>query len=199
MVRKNGMFIVFEGLDGAGSTTQATLLEINLKKIGYKTALTKEPTVGLMGGLIKAALAGEWKINPLALQLLFSADRAQHVESQIIPALESGKIVISDRYFFSSVAYGAATGVDKDWLLAVNKNFKIPDITFFIDVSPKTSIKRIATGRFTAELFEKEEALTKVREQYRKLAKQFGFKMINGERSIEDISKEIFEIVKKAL
>ncbi len=190
-----GRFIAIEGLDGAGSTTQASLLEQHLRKAGRNTVLTKEPTVGLIGGLIKAALAGEWKVSGNALQLLFAADRAHHVETAIKPSLEAGKTVISDRYIYSSLAYGAASGYDVEWLAEVNSPFPKPDLTIFIDVSPQTSIKRIAASRFSAELFEKEESLKKVREEYMKLAKRFGFKIVNGERGIEEVSKDIIKSV----
>ena len=152
-----GHFIVLEGLDGAGSTTQSVLLEQHLRKTGRKPVLTKEPTVGLIGGLIKAALAGEWKITNGALQLLFAADRAHHIDTLVKPSIEAGRTVISDRYMFSSLAYGAISGTDVEWLIKINSRFPQPDITIFLDVSPQTSVRRITAGRFSAELFEKEE------------------------------------------
>jgi dTMP kinase len=190
-----GRFIVVEGLDGAGSTTQSLLLEQYLLKTGRKPVLTKEPTVGLIGGLIKAALAGEWKITNGALQLLFAADRAHHVDTIVKPSIAAGRTVISDRYMFSSLAYGAVSNTNVEWLIKVNSGFPKPDIIIFLDVSPHTSIKRIAAGRFSAELFEKEEKLKAVRREYLKLAKRFGFKVINGERSIEQVSKDIINSV----
>src|SRR3989304_1252387 len=102
-----GKFYVFEGLDGSGLTTQAALLRNYFLSKGKEAVLTKEPTDGLIGGIIKAPLRDEWKTNPLALQMLFAADRAHHLTTEIEPALKKGKNVISDRYVLSNIAYGS--------------------------------------------------------------------------------------------
>ncbi|MFP3278720.1 MAG: dTMP kinase [Candidatus Micrarchaeota archaeon] len=195
---KSGLFIAFEGLDGAGSTTQAYLLEQYLKQKN-KVLLTKEPTQNIIGGIIRAVLKGDLKLSSQTLQLLFAADRANHLEKEILPALKKGFIVISDRYLFSSVAYGASAGLDREWLLKINEKFRMPDITIFLDVKPETCIKRISESRFNFELFEQEEKLRKVREEYMALAEKFGFKVINGEGSIKATHKKVLEIIKKYL
>jgi dTMP kinase len=191
LVKNAGAFIVLEGLDGAGISTQAVRLENHLKKRGYKTMLTKEPTMGLIGGLIQSALEGNWRVSHTSLQLLFSADRAQHIADEIEPALKQGKIVICDRYVFSTLAYGFASGINFEWLYAINKTFKAPDLTLFIDVSPDVSVSRISKGRERRELFEKRETLSKVRKAYLNLARRFRFKIINGEEGIEGTGDEI--------
>ena len=89
-----GKLYVFEGLDGSGLTTQAALLRNYFLSKGKEAVLTKEPTDGLIGGIIKAALRDEWKTNPLALQMLFAADRAHHLTTEIEPALKKNKVVI---------------------------------------------------------------------------------------------------------
>jgi len=177
-----GKFIVFEGLDGSGSTTQAGKLLDWLNKspkkllLGHPQAhVTKEPTNNIIGGLIRGQLTGDWKTRPECLQLLFSADRSQHLEKEIIPLLKSGVTVISDRYFLSTVAFGATEIEDKEWLININKPFILPDLTFLIKVSPKVCLERIRGDRFSVELFEKEEALTRVWRNYEELAK--GLKM----------------------
>jgi len=195
---KSGLFIAFEGLDGAGSTTQAYLLEQYLKQKN-KVLLTKEPTQNIIGGIIRAVLKGDLKLSSQTLQLLFAADRANHLEKEILPALKKGFIVISDRYLFSSVAYGASAGLDREWLLKINEKFRMPDITIFLDVKPETCIKRISESRFNFELFEQEEKLRKVREEYLALAEKFSFKVINGEGSIKATHKKVLEIIKKYL
>ena len=129
-----GKFIVFEGLDGSGQSTQAQLLKDFLMKRGHKVHLTKEPTSNLIGGLIRGQLTNEWKTSPECLQLLFAADRAHHLEKEIIPLLKKEVIVISDRYFFSTVAFGATEIKDKDWLLKINQKFLLPDIIFFFQL-----------------------------------------------------------------
>ena len=195
-----GKFIVFDSLDGAGNSTQVKLLADYLNKIGEKTHITKEPTSGLIGGLIKSQLTHDWKSSPECLQLLFSADRAYHLEKEIIPLLKKGVNVISDRYFFSTMAYGNLEIKDLDWLIEINKKFILPDLTFFLKVSPKICIQRIKKDRFEITLFEKEEILKKVWKNYEALAKKFkNIYIIDGERSIDKISKEIIKIVIKKL
>jgi dTMP kinase len=195
-----GKFIVFDSLDGAGNSTQAKLLADSLNKIGKKTYLTKEPTSGLIGGLIKSQLTHDWKSSPECLQLLFSADRAYHLEREIIPFLKKGINVISDRYFFSTMAYGNLEIKDLDWLVEINKKFILPDLTFFLKVSPKVCIERIKKDRFEITLFEKEKTLRKVWKNYEVLAKKFkNVFIIDGERSPGEIAKEIREITFKKL
>ncbi|MBC7074241.1 dTMP kinase, partial [Candidatus Parcubacteria bacterium] len=135
-----GKFIVFDSLDGAGNSTQVKLLADYLNKIGKKTHITKEPTSGLIGGLIKSQLTHDWKSSQICLQLLFSADRAYHLEKEVVPLLKRGINVISDRYFFSTLAYGNLEIKDLEWLIKINEKFLMPDLTFFLKVSPKVCI-----------------------------------------------------------
>lgn len=194
-----GKFIVLEGLDGSGISTQTNRLEVYLREKGLKTFLTKEPTTGLIGSLIREALKDDWSTSVKSLQLLFCADRAKHLEDEIEPALKKGRIVVCDRYIFSTLAYGFGAGVDFKWLYSVNRNFRLPDLTIFIDISPDVSMTRIENGRESRELFEKRESLSKVRKAYLNLAKRFKFKIVNGEQNVEDVSKEIETIVDKFL
>jgi len=195
-----GKFIVFDSLDGAGNSTQVKLLADYLNKIGKKTHITKEPTSGLIGGLIKSQLTHDWKSSQVCLQLLFSADRAYHLEKEVIPLLKKGINVISDRYFFSTMAYGNLEIKDLDWLIEINKKFILPDLTFFLKVSPKICIQRIKKDRFEITLFEKEKVLEEVWKNYGILAKKFkNVYVINGERPIEEISTKIIKIVEREL
>jgi dTMP kinase len=198
-VAKGGKFIVLEGLDGSGISAQSTMLELYLRGKGFKTFLTKEPTTGLIGGMIKEALKEDWSTSVKSLQLLFCADRAKHLEDEIEPALKKGRMVICDRYLFSTLAYGFGAGVDFHWLYSVNRSFRLPDLTIFIDISPDVSVTRIEKGRESRELFEKRESLSKVRRAYLNLAKRFRFKIVSGEQSVGDVSKEIQAIVDKFL
>lgn len=193
-----GKFIVFDSLDGAGNSSQVKLLADYLNKIGKKTHITKEPTSGLIGGLIKSQLTHDWKSSQVCLQLLFSADRAYHLEKEIMPLLERGINVISDRYFFSTMAYGNLEVKDLDWLIEINKKFILPDLTFFLKVSPKTCIERIKRDRFEITLFEKEKVLAKVWKNYEILAKKFkNVFIIDGEKEIKKVHEEILKITKK--
>jgi len=201
-----GKFIVFDGLDGSGQSTQAGKLVdfLNLPEIKHKfghtgVQITKEPTSSLIGGLIRSQLTHEWKSSQECLQLLFSADRAHHLEKEIIPLLERGVVVICDRYFFSTIAYGSLD-LDKDWLFNLNKNFLLPDVTFFLKVSSKICIERIQKSRYGITLFEKEETLGKVWDNFEGLSKDFeDVYIINGEGPVDRISEEIIKIVSNKL
>ena len=205
-----GKFIVFEGLDGSGTTTQANLLFRYLKKQGKKVYLTGEPTRSLIGGLIEGQISGDWKSTPECLQLLFTADRAHHLEKGIIPLLKKGITVICTRYILSTLAYGSIDMVaetsshlpprpalqgsaeDAQWLINLNKKFIWPDIIFLLKVSPKICIQRIKKERFHKELFEKEETLKKVSQNYLKFAKKLkNIYLIDGEKPIKEVGEEI--------
>ena len=194
-----GKFIVFEGIDGAGLTTQTVLLEKYLKMKKYEVILTKEPTNNLIGGLIRAALRKEWSTSNRTLQLLFSADRAHHLEKEIIPALENGKIVISDRYFISTIAYGMVE-LEKEWLKALNSQFLLPDIIFIIDVPAEVAIERIRASRLGLELFEEKEKLNKIRNNFLELSKEYdNCFVVDGNRNIEEIHLKIVKVVEEKL
>jgi dTMP kinase len=160
------MFIVFEGLDGCGKSTHARLLSNWLKKKGKKVYLTAEPTKGPVGRLIREILSGAKKSDPLTLALLFTADRVKHA-AEINKALKRGEVVISDRYYHSTVAYQGAQGLDRRWLLKINSFAPEPDIVLFLDVPPQKAEERAKSG----EIFEKKQFLAKVRGQYMKFKK----------------------------
>ncbi len=197
MTAEEGILIVIEGLDGAGLSTQAALLAGYLSEKNKKVILTKEPTSSPIGNLIKSALNRKPEFSLLTLQLLFAADRAEHLEKEIEPALRANKIVIVDRYILSSLAFGS---VDNDlaFLKQVNSTFRKPDLTFIIDTPPGVCLERIIKARDNIELFEVEQKLEKVRENY--LALKTYFKdtfVIDGDRKKEKVSKDIQDAVEK--
>ena len=207
-----GKFIVFEGLDGSGQSTQANLLKDFLIKKGYQVVLIKEPTLSSEAGRkIRKVLDKKIKISPGKLQQLFSQDRKEHLEKVIIPALKKGKIVISDRYFFSSLAYGAAEGLSLNYLIKLNKKFLLPDLTFILKVRPEICLQRIKKRGTEWTLFEEKEKLKKVWRVYQNLPsqifkrklgeglpKKFGNAyIINGEKSIKEVFREVRKIVYK--
>ncbi|OGD62536.1 dTMP kinase [Candidatus Berkelbacteria bacterium RIFOXYA2_FULL_43_10] len=167
-----GKLIVFEGLDGAGSSTQAGLLYERLNRAGHKSIISKEPTNNIIGGLIRGVLTKDWKIGEAGLQLLYAADRHHHAETKVMPALLEGINVILDRYFFSSYAYGGIN-IDIKWLENLNKGLPEPDLAFYIDVPPKECIHRIAASRYSLEYFEDLKKLSIARKNYRRLAKKY--------------------------
>lgn len=195
-----GKFIAFEGLDGAGSTTQAEKLTRYLKERGEKVHLTKEPTNNLIGGMIRGQLTKEWRTGPECLQLLFTADRAHHLEKEVIPLLKQGITVITDRYFFSSVAFGSLGIADREWLQKINDRFILPDITFMLNVSPRICLQRINESRFHLELFEEEENMEKIWRTYETLAQEFkDVHVINGEKTVEEVFTDITKVVNEFL
>ena len=198
---RKGRFIVIEGLDGSGQTTQANLLKDCLEKKGFKVMLTKEPTLDSDAGKeIERILNEEIIISPTQLQELFAEDRAEHLRHTIAPSLESEKIVISDRYFLSSLAFGTADWASLNYLICLNKEFLEPDLTILLKVSPRACIKRIKKRGIKQTLFEKEKQLEKVWQVYEKLAKRFkNIVIVNGEKSIEEIHEKVWQIVKKTL
>ncbi len=194
-----GKFIVFEGLDGCGKTTQAKKLGLFLRKTKHKVFLTKEPTKdNKFGKKIDKVLHHKEKISPFELQKLFIKDREWHLKNVIEPALKKGKIVICDRYFFSTVAFGGID-IDMEKLIKLNDKFLMPDLTIFLDVRPKICIERIFKRKKEVGFFEKEKKLEKVYKNYKLLLKRFPIKIINGEREIEEIAKDIQKISIKFL
>jgi len=190
-----GKFIVFEGLDGAGSSTQANLLADYLRLSGKKAIVTKEPTNNIIGGLIRGQLSSDWKTSQECLQLLFTADRAHHLEKEILPALEQGITVICDRYILSTLAFGGLD-CDMSWLKKLNEKFPTPDITVVLDVSSATCIKRIKSARFGMELFEKEEKLSKVWQNYEQLKTYHpNTHIVDGEKDEKDVLKSVISLI----
>lgn len=203
-MRKNtfkGKFVVFEGLDGSGQSTQAGLLREFLMEKGFNVILTKEPTLDSeAGNRIRKILDKEIKVSPEELQELMVEDRKEHLEKVIIPALKEGKIVISDRYFFSTFAFGSADGLDLEKLIKMNNQFLYPDIIFLLKVSPLVCIERIKNRGDRVALFEKEEKLSEVWKTYKILPDRLeNIFVIDGEKSIEEVFKKVKEIIIKQL
>jgi dTMP kinase len=193
-----GKFIVFEGIDGSGKGTQIRKLQEYFEQKGTKTVVTCEHTRDLpVGKLIEITLNGGEKIDSLALQLCFTADRRDHYQKIIRPALENGEFVISDRYYGSTVAY--TEEVKKQMMLELNENV-VPraDLTFFLDIDAETAIKRIDDSRSTKTIFERKEKLEQCRNSYLwfcEKRKESVF-IVDGNRDIEIIHQEILEVLK---
>ncbi|MEM7813363.1 MAG: dTMP kinase [Candidatus Aenigmatarchaeota archaeon] len=184
-------FIAIEGIDGAGLSTQAGKLRDWLQKMGKRVVLTKEPTNGIIGGVIRSCLDKELKTNPLTLQLLYAADRAAHLENVIEPVIKSGSIVVTDRYVLSSLAYGSLD-VPIAYLKQLNAPFRKPDATFILDAHPKIALGRLKGARWHAELFENEQKLTQVRQNYLSLRNHFtGTFVIDANKTAEEVALDI--------
>ena len=193
-----GKLIVFEGPDGSGLSTHSKMLADYLKSKGVDVLLTKEPTENMIGAMIKGTFLKEkQKISAEALQLMFCADRAQHLEEEIEPALKSGKTVVCDRYILSTLAFGSLS-CDLNFLKQVNSQFRKPDLTFIIDVPPEVSMQRIKASRTGTELYEKLDTLKKVRSNYASLKDYFeNTFVINNNRPLEQAAQEIRNIADK--
>ena len=192
-----GKFIVLEGLDGSGQSTQVGLLKDFLIEKGLKAIQTKEPTIDSEAGRkIREVLEKKIKLDHMELQKLFAQDRKEHLENLIIPALKRGEFVVSDRYFLSSFAYGASDGIDLDWLIQINDDFLLPDKVFILKVKPAVCISRIEKRGMEKTLFEKEQKLAKVWETYEILPGRLAnCTIVDGEKPI----KEVFNNIKETL
>lgn len=192
-----GKLYVFEGLDGSGITTQATLLRNFFLSKDKEAILTKEPTDGLIGGVIKACLRGEWRTNPLTLQMLFAADRAHHLSTEIEPALKKNKIVICDRYILSSLVFGSLS-TSMDVLKQLNAHFLKPFVTIVIDTNPKICLERMKKARHHVELFEEEQKLVQIRHNLIALKKYFpDTYFVDGNRRPEEVFEDVKKLVGK--
>lgn len=169
-MESRGRFIVFEGIDGAGKTTQIERLAAKLRAEGRRVAMTAEPTVSVSGGLLRDALGGIQKRTACEMAALFVLDRIFHnVNPNGIEAmLADGYDVICDRYYYSSMAYqGSQT--DAEWVRDMNlrcPEIRRPDLCVFLDLSPEESMRRIAKDRTSTEIYEKKEILEAVRERF---------------------------------
>lgn len=174
---KRGLFIVLEGPDGAGISTQTALLHSGLTQRDLKAIATKEPTSGPIGSVIRQALTHRLVYPPSApigddvMALLYSADRLDHLRADILPRLEAGTHVVCDRYRLSSYAY-QGTSLGQDWVRALNNRSIAPDITFFIDVPPEISQQRIEARGGYVELYETDERLRPIYANYLELIEQ---------------------------
>ncbi len=210
---KKGQFIVFEGIDGSGKTTQASILYERLISEDIDCLLTEEPGGTQEGKVIKDLLLNpNYKICDKAELFLFLADRAQHIENVVKPAIDQGTIVISSRYIFSTLVYqGYARGIGSiDFLKKMNlyaADRLLPDIVFYIDVKPEDRLgvaaenSYIKSGHKGGDRIEREglDFQKRVREGYLKIADDYRdiFRIIDGKRDIVEISNEIYNIVKK--
>jgi len=189
---KKGAFIAIEGVDGAGSSTQTWLLVNWLAEKGYSAVATKEPNPdGEIRSAIRHVLRERSPIPELDA-LLFAADRVDHVERFIKPWLKSKKIVVSDRYLESSIAYQTSQGLSEKWILSINRHAIAPDITIILDVDPKVSLTR---KDVEPERFENATFLSKVRKKFLERAKMKGYCVIDASRSLEEVQTEVLKAV----
>ena len=196
-------FIVFEGIDGAGKTTQAKLLAEKIKEMGRLAELTAEPTTLESGKALRRVLSGEEKKSNCEIATMFTLDRIAHnvhPEIGINALIGKGVDVISDRYYYSSLAYqGSATSYP--WVKSLNLDcpeIRRPDLCIFLDLKPEESLERISKGREKLEIFENLETLTRVRESFFGVFSDLddNVAIIDAYRAPEEIAADIFELYK---
>ncbi len=203
---KRGFFIVLEGGEGSGKSTHSKRLKENLKKEGYRVILTKEPGGTRIGTQIRRILLKEENIDLVSLAelFLFLADRAQHVNQVIKPALKEGKVVICDRFSFSSLAYQGygrkiALSLIK-WLDRIATGGLRPDLVILLDVDPEKGLERSKKAG-NENRFEKEplEFHQRVNYGFKDLAKRNGHIIIDASLSKNEVERQILEAVLKKL
>ncbi len=186
---QQGLFIAIEGIDGSGTTTHTKLLSKWLRKKGIAVVETHEPTDERIGRLIREILR-DTTVPPAIDALLFAADRIDNTLNKIQPALDQGKIVISDRYVESSFAYQCSSGLDREWVQNLNRYALTPNITLLLDISPTIALSRKRRPK-PKEKFEHVAFLEKVRQIFIERAQENGFKIIDAEGSIKEVQSQI--------
>ena len=194
-----GFFLCLEGLDGCGKSTHVRLLARWLRSRGHEVIITDEPTNGAIGKIIKRVLRGELKLPIAAEALLFAADRVQHISDVIEPALKTGKVVLNERYVYSSLAYQSARGLPVNWISSINKYALRPDLGILIDVPAKIAFARIKSSRRLDEFERNLRLQQRVRRNYLRIARREGLKIVDGTRSCDEVQAEIRKLVSAVL
>jgi dTMP kinase len=203
--RGRGRFVVLEGLDGAGTTTQARLLGDRLRAEGRRVHVTAEPSGGPAGALVRQVLThrvsgGAGGFDPGALALLFAADRLDHVAAEVLPKLEAGVDVVSDRYTLSSLAYQSLTTGDARWVAAVNAKAMPADLVLFLKVRPKVAVGRREAASIDRELYEVAEFQRRVARSYERAVARLQaaghrVEILDGERPVNEVAGAVWELV----
>jgi dTMP kinase len=181
-----------EGLDGSGKTTQTRLLVERLGK-GYNAVYTAEPSTGRIGSFIrKGVLYGGRRLSSVTEALLFAADRVEHIEKEVLPYLRQGRLVISDRYLYSSLAYQGAAGLNLDWIERVNEYALRPDFAVFIDVDPRAVMRRLKPVK---SVMENLKTQMEVRQIYLKFVARGDLIRIDGNRPKHVVAEELYKSV----
>ena len=192
-MKKKGIFICIEGLDGSGKTTHAHRLVRNLQKKGFDAVYTTEPSRGELGKFIReSVLQGKKRVPRVVEALLFAVDRVEHLEKMVKPALEEGKIVISDRCVYSSLAYQGAAGLDLEWIEEINRMALPPDLALYIDVPPEVVVERIKRKK---SVMERLETQRKVREVYMKYVKNGKLVPVDGDKRKGEVTQNILRVI----
>ena len=191
----SGVFIAIEGVDGSGKSTQIKLLGKKLAKLGYAIHTTTEPSSGILGPILRTYLSNPNSQHSVDA-LLFAADRIEHYHEEILPKLQSGAIVICDRYKLSSIIYQGLNGLSEEWIEMINSKVPDPDLTIYLDVSADIAVKRFTNNRNKLEKFETYDNLNTLIKRY-ELFRPENTVVINAEQSIDAVLDDLSKIVLK--
>jgi len=190
---KKGRLIVFEGIDGAGKSTQARMLLRKLRSRGLAASSFREPSRGRFGRAIRAAAKTAGSLTPVEELDLFVKDRRENIERNLLPALRAGRIVVLDRYYFSTMAYQGAKGIDPMRIRRMNERFAPkPDLVFLLDMDAPGGLARIAGRKSRDLLFERESYLRRVRRIFNGLEGR-RFVHLDGRRGKRELGREILD------
>ena len=201
LASKKGILITIEGIDGVGKTTHAKMLADFLSGKGYEVVQLREPTNGFWGKKIKNLTKHGRNVTPKEECQWFLKDRMEDVQNNINPALKNGKIVIMDRYYYSTMAYQGALGLDVNQIREENEKFAPkPDLVIILDVPPEVGLARITNNRKEKlNYFETIEYQGRVRELFLKMRSYDNVQILGGNRSLEEIQEEIRKVVNNLL
>lgn len=196
---RNSLFVVFEGIDGTGKSTQMRLLSEALRDRRYCVVETREPTSGEFGQQIRSLYLKRSTVSAEEELELFIKDRRQHIDTLILPSLNEGRIVLCDRYFLSTAAYQGAAGCDPDRIISLHEFAPDPDLAIILEVDPEVSIKRITETRGDAlNDFEQLESLKKVDSIFRKMDLPYIVR-IDGSLPEKEVHRQVLALVDKLL
>jgi len=195
-----GVFICFEGIDGSGKTSHSRFVVDHLKSVGYDAVYTTEPTrYSVPGRTLRESFFAPQRLPVEEEFRLFLEDRIIHLKDEVIPQLKNGKIVVTDRYYFSSVAYQGSRGLDWRYILEENEKVSlVPDIVLLLDLPVDVAISRIANDRVEGvNTFEKKESLQTVKEIYFALVEKFPnlFQVVDVNKPLLDVKDIINNLV----
>jgi dTMP kinase len=194
-----GLFIVIEGIDGTGKSTQARRLGEWFASQGREVVLSREPTDGPWGKKLRES-ASTARLSPADELEYFLKDRRQHVEELIKPALAAGKVVILDRYYFSTMAYQGVRGFDPQEIRKRNEAFApLPDLLLILDLDVDAALERIGVRGDTANEFEKRENLERCREIFLSLKDEAFSQVVSSEGTLDEVAGEVREVVESRL
>lgn len=188
-MKNKGFFICIEGLDGSGKTTHTHRLVRNLQSKDFDAIYTTEPSLGELGKFIREIILERKNRVPRVIEaILFAIDRVEHLEKDVKPALEEGKIVVSDRCVYSSLAYQGAAGLDLEWIKKINRLAFSSDLAFYISVPPEVVINRIHRKKSVMERLDTQKKVERI---YIKFVNAGELVVINGDKRKSEVERDI--------